>query len=149
MSNTQLHNKKSNFILRIPVRVVEILKKIFHCRTYHIEGAFVMFLLIGVLLITKKGLIEYLGVLAVFFTFMHATIAEYMREAEMERLAHNHSGPVAPVECYYKLPYYFYAKEICWLVYFTILGAYSALVGVVIFLLYQPWRNLWRSYHPR
>ncbi len=148
MRNSQLHNTSIS-ILRLPVRVVEILKNIFHCRTYHIEGAFVMGSLCAVLVLTHKGPIEYLGAAAVFFTFMHATIAEYMREAESERLQKNEVGSVAPVECCYKLPYYFYAKEIIWLAYFTLLGAYSALVGVVVFLLYQPWRSLWRSYNPR
>lgn len=129
-----------------PVFLVEQIKKVCGCRTYHVEGGVVLGVLIAVALIARKGAIEYIGVAAVFFTFMHATIAEYMREAEAVRA----TGAPDPnlVRCYYKLPYYFYAKECCWFAYFFLLGANSALVGVIIFLLYQPWRKLWRTYHP-
>ncbi len=130
----------------VPVFLVEKIKRAFGCRTYQVEGGVVLSVLIAVALVTRKGGIEYIGVAAVFFTFMHATIAEYMREAEALRA----SGAPDPslVRCYYKLPRYFYAKECCWFAYFFLLGANSALVGVIIFLLYQPWRKLWRSYHP-
>ena len=126
------------------VKLVEWLKKLFGCKTYHIEGAFVILVLIAVALFNEKDWIEYFGIAAVFFTFMHATIAEYMREAEAGRTISN----AVTVHCHSKLPYYFYAKEICWFIYFFLLGANSALVGVIIFLLYQPWRKLWRKYHP-
>ena len=96
-------------------------------------------------LLTDKDWVEYIGVAAVFFTFNHASIAEYMREAEAKREL-SETGKL--VDCHYKLPYYFYAKEFCWFTYFFLIGAHSALVGVIIFLLYQPWRKLWRSYHP-
>jgi hypothetical protein len=131
----------------IPVFAVEKAKNFFNCRTYHIEGALVLCVLVGVALMTHKGLIEYLGVAAVFFTFMHATIAEYMREAEALRAVGTPDHDL--VKCYRKLPFYFYAKECCWFGYFYLLGANSALVGVIVFLLYQPWRKLWRQYHPR
>lgn len=134
-------------ILYIPVFIVEKIRDIFKCRTYHVEGAFVLIVLICVALITHKNLIEYIGIAAVFFTFMHATIAEYMREAEALRT--NNVPDKNLVACHTKIPYYFYAKEFCWFAYFFLLGATSALVGVFIFLLYQPWRNLWRQYHPR
>jgi hypothetical protein len=127
------------------VKGMEWLKKTFHCYTYHVEGMIVLIVLIGATLLTDKSWIEYIGVAAVFFTFMHATIAEYMREAEAKRAQTN--GEVL-VDCHHKLPYYFYAKEICWFIYFFLLGAHAALAGVIIFLLYQPWRKLWRKYHP-
>jgi hypothetical protein len=37
---------------------------------------------------------------------------------------------------------------IFWFVYFILLGAWSALAGVIVFLLYTPWRNYYRKYHP-
>ncbi len=130
---------------KIPVKIVDYLKELFHCKTYHIEGAAVLITLIAVAEYSSKGLVEYIGVAAVFFTFMHATIAEYMCEAEALREKETN---ITIIACHKKLPYYFYAKEFCWLVYFVWLGAYSALVGVIVFLLYQPWRRLWRKYHP-
>ncbi len=133
------------FFEKIPVNIVMSLRRLFGCKTYHIEGAFVLITLIAVAEYSGKGLVEYVGVAAVFFTFMHATIAEYMREAEALREKETNQIITA---CHKKLPYYFYAKEICWLIYFIWLGAYSALVGVAVFLLYQPWRRLWRKYHP-
>jgi hypothetical protein len=134
-------------LIYLPVYAVERIKALTKSQTYHVEGAVVLLTLIAVALITRKGAVEYIGVAAVFFTFMHATIAEYMREAEAERAV---SAPDKNlVTCYYKLPRYFYAKEVCWFFYFSLLGANSALVGVIVFLLYQPWRKLWRTYHPR
>ena len=127
------------------VHGMEWLKKTFHCYTYHIEGGIVLIVLLMATALTDKSWIEYIGVAAVFFTFMHATIAEYMREAEAKRAQNN--GEVL-VACHHKLPYYFYAKELCWFTYFFLLGAHAALAGVIIFLLYQPWRKLWRKYHP-
>lgn len=125
--------------------MVEGLRSLFRAKTYQVEGGIVLVALITVALITNKGPVEYFGVAAVFFTFMHATIAEYMREAEARREAETSEVITA---CHKKLPYYFYAKELCWFCYFFLLGANSALVGVVVFLLYQPWRRLWRKYHP-
>lgn len=134
--------KKSGYYL---VTGVGSLKSLFRCKTYHIEAGVLLLILLAVSFFTDKSWIEYLGVAAVFFTFMHATIAEYMREAEVER---SMLGPEPLVNCHHKLPHYFYAKEICWFLYFFLIGAHSALVGVIFFLLYQPWRRLWRSYNP-
>ena len=126
-----------------PVYIVENLKRIFKCKTYHIENAFVFIMLVLVALISHGGYVEYIGVAAVFFTFNHAGIAERLREVEDARQKHNDNK--YKVECYRKLEKYFYAKEAMWLLYFVILGAWSALVGVGIFLIYQPWRSLWRK----
>lgn len=52
------------------------------------------------------------------------------------------------VECHWKLKWYLVSKEICWLGYFVYLGAWSALVGVVLFLLYPLWRHWYRSKWP-
>jgi len=131
---------------KVLVRIVEKLRLLFHCRTYHVEAVVVLGALLTVTYFSGKGLVEYIGVAAVFFTFLHAQIAEYMREAEAKRAVTNDSAIL--VACHNKIPYYFYAKELCWFAYFFLLGAHSALVGVVVFLLYQPWRKLWRKYHP-
>jgi hypothetical protein len=50
-----------------------------------IEYVFVATILIVVALITKKGWIEWIGTVAVFLTFGHASIAERLREREALR----------------------------------------------------------------
>lgn len=138
-------------LLYVPVFLVERLRALCKAKTWQIEAGIVLAVLLATALLSGKGLVEYLGVAAVFFSFMHAKIAEYMREAQEARrkeLALPEDDPYL-VSCYDRLPRYFYLKEACWFAYFILLGAYSALVGVFVFLLYQPWRRLWRSYHPR
>ena len=127
------------------VRQVLNIKKIFHVQTYVIEYVFVGGVLIAIALISHKGLVEWLGVLAVFLTFGHTSIADRLHEREAKR--YNIDKKVE-VNCYWKLNYYFYAKELCWLIYFLLLGAWSALAGVFIFLLYPLWRKVYRKYHP-
>jgi hypothetical protein len=127
------------------IKTIESIKKNLNINTYIIEYFFVAFVLISVAIISNKGGIEWVGVAAVFLTFGHASIAERLREREEIRKMKK--DPVE-VNCYYKLPYYFYLKEICWFIYFIYLGAYSALCGVILFLAYDPWRKYYRKYHP-
>jgi hypothetical protein len=129
----------------ILIKLVEWIKRTFKVQTYVIEYVFVGIILIAVAIIAKKGIIEWIGVVAVFLTFGHASIAERLRERE--ELRHLKRSPVE-VHCYWKLPYYFYAKETLWFVYFILLGAWSALAGVMLFLAYTPWRNYYRKWHP-
>jgi hypothetical protein len=132
-------------IERVPVNIVKYLKKVLKVKTYVIEYIFVATVLIVVALVSKKGMVEWLGVLAVFLTFGHTSIADRLHEREANRYSIDKK---VEVNCYWKLNYYFVAKEVCWFVYFYLLGAWSALVGVVVFLLYPLWRKLWRKYKP-
>lgn len=127
------------------IQGVEWIKKTFRVQTFVIEYVFVGIILIAVALISKKGWIEWLGVGAVFLTFGHASIAERLREREA--LRHLKKTPIE-VACYWKLSYYFYAKEVLWFAYFIFIGAWSALVGVGVFLIYTPWRTYYRKWHP-
>jgi len=127
------------------IRFIEMIKKTFHVQTYVIEYVFVASILITVAVVARKGWIEWIGIVAVFLTFGHASIAERLRERE--ELRQIKKTPIE-VHCYYKLPYYFYAKEILWFIYFVLLGAWSALAGVILFLFYTPWRNFYRKHHP-
>lgn len=127
------------------IRFIEWIKAAFHVRTYVIEYVLVGIVLVFVSVLSRRGWIEWIGVLAVFLTFSHASIAERLHEREA--LRHQKRSPVE-VHCYWKLPYYFYAKEILWFVYFVLLGAWSALAGVILFLLYTPWRRYYRKHHP-
>lgn len=125
------------------------LKKICGCQTYVIEYAVAAIALIVTALISNKASIERIWVLAVFFTFCYIGITDRLQEREHLRQKHNPStNPTEIVECYYKLPRFYYAKEICRTIYFIYLGAWSALVWVAIFLLYWPRRKLYRKYKP-
>ena len=104
-------------------------------RTWHKEALVVASVLIAVA-VYRNSRVEWLGGLAVFFTFMHASVSFRLSEAEERRT-------VAQVECFRKAQYYFLLKETCWFTYFLLIGAWSALVGVVVFLVYP----LWRKYH--
>lgn len=127
------------------VRGIENAKKRFGLRTYHFELTFTLLFLTCVAVLSNKGLVEWIGVLAVYFTFAHATVGD--RLAEVQAKEHKEQGK-ATIECYHKLSTYFYLKEICWFGYFVILGAWSAIAGVFLFLLYPLWRKWWRKYQP-
>lgn len=131
------------------VQSVLNLKKTFNCRTFYIEHAVVIVALVATALISGKSTIERVWVLAVFFTFCYTSITDRLEEREHHRQKNNPSiDPKEIVECYHKLPRFYYAKEICRTIYFVYLGAWSALVWVWIFLLYWPRRKLYRKYHP-
>ena len=125
------------------------LKKIFHCRTYVIEYVVAGIILIATAIISGKANVEWIWVLAVFLTFCHIGITDRLHEREHISQTTNPSvNKKEMVECYYKLPRFYYGKEICWTIYFLYLGARSALLWVWIFLLYWPRRKLYRKYHP-
>lgn len=83
--------------------------------------------------------IEMIAALAVLLSFGHAQISDRMAEKQGE-LDH------PTVECYRKMWFYFFGKEMCWLVYFFLSQSYSALVGVFVFLVYPIWRKLYRKH---
>lgn len=100
---------------------------------------------------------ELIGSSAVLLTFGHAQIADRLAEAENQRIRYA-ADSVYPtkeakikVECFRKLWWYYVGKEACWLAYFVYTHAYSALVGVFVFLAYPVWRRmyrLWKETHP-
>ncbi len=110
-------------------------------KTWHFENAFVAFVLSLTILATGGRPIEWIGALAVYCGFCHASIAERMREREAART-------VPSVECYRLATVFFLGKEACWVVYFVALHAWSALVGCAIFMAYPLWRKAWRRWHP-
>lgn len=105
--------------------------------TWQIEAAFVFLVLLAVIIATGGRWVEYIGATAVFFSFMHAQVSDRMAEAQADM-------PVPSVECYRWSQRYFFIKEAMWLVYFVSLQAWSALVGVGVFLLYPVWRRYYR-----
>lgn len=100
-----------------------------------------------VALVRGEG-IEFVGAAAVTLTFTHAQVADRLAEAERNKSSlygadsaiNEHS-----VHCHAWLTRYLVTKEILWCVYFVVLGAWSALVGVAVFLAYPLWRKWWRS----
>jgi len=115
-----------------------IKRRLPNVRTWQVEAVFVALVLSLVAVVSGKGLIEWVGTFAVFFTWMHASVADRLGE-----------GPAAArsgVECAWKLAPYFYAKEVLWCTYFFWLGAWSALAGSALFLGYGVWRKTWREY---
>lgn len=129
------------------VTFVELLKRVTGFYTYQIEYAVVFIVLSVTAAISDKGVVEWLGVAAVFVSFMHAKVANRLAEREALRMESTEENKY-PLPYYYKITRWFYLKEILWFAYFLFLGAYSALAGVLIFLLYEPWRSAWRKKHP-
>lgn len=110
-------------------------------RTWHIENAVVIAVLLAVWLATGRKPVELLGSVAVFAGFCCSSISDRMVEREARR-----SRP--SVECFRLFWWFFVVKEIAWAAYFTIQGAWSALVGCGVFAAYPVWRKLWRRWHP-
>lgn len=128
--------------MRLLVPVMRALKRWTGLRTWVIESATVLAILTAVLVITGGDYVELIGGFAVWYTFMHAQVAERMSEKESRR-AENASGDI--VECYRFERRYFMTKELLWFFYFLSLQAWSALVGVGVFLAYRWWRKVWRE----
>lgn len=87
---------------------------------------------------------EFIGALAVLLTFAHVQVADRLAEkAEADEKLGEET-----VECHQWTKRYLLSKEICWLAYFVLLGAWSALAGVGLFLLYPFWRSYYRKRRP-
>lgn len=84
---------------------------------------------------------EWVAAAAVLATFGHASVAERMREREEAR-------DEVEVDCVRWTWRYFVAKEILWAAFFVLTGAYAALAGVGVFLVYPLWRRWWRCRCP-
>ena len=109
--------------------------------TYVYEGAVVACALMATVFIAGGGWREWVGAVAVQLTFHHAAIADRMAERQARQA-------VPDVPCHPWSARFFVAKETLWFVYFAAVGAWPALVGVVLFLMYPAWRRYWRSVHP-
>lgn len=117
-------------------------------RTWKLEAALVAVILFGVVLATGGRPVEWLGALAVLVSFMHCQVGFRLSEAEEARVTARSELDAAArgdrVDCYRWLMRYHVGKEVLWCAYFSWLGAWSALVGVGVFLLYPVWRT-WRG----
>lgn len=107
-------------------------------RTWHVELAVVVAVLSAVALASGSARIQWVGVIAVALSFAHGQVAERLAEREAARERPD-------VDCHRWALRYFVAKETCWCFYFVALGAWTALAGVALFLVYPVWRRWWRS----
>lgn len=110
-------------------------------KTWMVELGVVIAVLASVVLIAGRSATEWIGAAAVACSFAHGQVASRLAEREAAR-----DRP--EVACHSWATRYFVAKEALWLIYFAANGAWSALAGVVLFLLYPVWRSAWRRRHP-
>jgi len=133
------------FIAKNLVALIEIIErhtpKSFHI--FHIEDILVLVSLSLAAILSGGNYIEWVGVIAVFLSFKHTVIAFRLEDVIEKREEHGDTA----FNSHGNQTYYFYAKESIWFIYFFLLGAWSALVGVVIFLLYPLWHDARIKYH--
>lgn len=116
--------------------------------TWHFETAFVALVLVSVASVTspsiqslsdpeylKSFLVIWLSVGAVLGSFLHAKVGYRMAEALAAQQAPTSS-------CYEWSGKYWLSKEILWFLVFLISGAYPAIAGTIIFILYPAWRKI-------
>lgn len=109
-------------------------------KTWQLERAFACVVLAAVAFAAGGG-VQWIAALAVLGTFAHMQISDRLAEREAAR-------EVPSVECHHLAVRYLVAKEIAWVAFFALTGAWTALAGVPLFLLYPAWRRWWRARHP-
>jgi hypothetical protein len=111
-------------------------------RTWHMELAMVVLILGAAAALTNpSSLANWIGVIAVSLSFAHAQVADRLAERDAAR-------PRPAVACHRWATRYLVAKELAWVAVFVLLGAWTALVGAGLFLLYPLWRRHWRTRFP-
>jgi succinate dehydrogenase hydrophobic anchor subunit len=83
----------------------------------------------------KQFLVTWLSMFAVFGSFLHAKVGYRMSEAMK-------ASDAPSVSCHEWLGKYWLSKEILWFFVFLLSGAYPAIVGNVIFIIYPAWRKI-------
>ena len=107
-------------------------------RTWHIELGFVAAVLTALWVITKGGVPDAIGSIAVLLSFAHGQVSERMAAKQAERV-------VPDVHCWRWSSRYFIGKELCWIFYFALTRSWAPLVGCFVFLAYPYWRQLYRA----
>jgi hypothetical protein len=127
-------------------------------KTWQLELALVAVVLGGTFYASGGGAREAVGSVAVLATFAHGQVTDRLAEharatARVAANVNGHLGHPAPgtpthAYCWRWARRYYVTKELLWLVYFASLHAWSALVGVGVFLLYPFWRVFHRRAMP-
>src|ERR1700748_1321417 len=110
-------------------------------KTWIVESAVVLALLLIPTLFTGFHWREMIGVLAVFFTFKQTQIADRMSEK-------NAKQATPDVHCYKWFYRHLIIKEVLWVSFFIMVKSWPALIGCAIFLLYPIWRKAYRKFKP-
>ena len=126
--------------------IFEAVRKATGFKGHHIETGFAILILCIVALISGKGWVEWVGVFGVALTFEYQVLSTYLRE-HSEALRRHHPD-AAKNSISKEIQIIYYLKECVWVLYFVFLGAYSALAGTVLFILYGIWRRLYRHVIP-
>lgn len=83
----------------------------------------------------RPFLVNWLAAAAVLGSFLQANVGFRMAEAQ-------EASPAPSVHCHAWSSRYWVAKELLWFLVFLLSGAYSAIAGNVLFLLWPAWRRI-------
>ncbi len=118
--------------------------------TWHYEALVVALILFGVAALTtnwsivfsqpltawwRPFIINWLVAAAVLISFLQAQVG--FRMAEAQNISKSRS-----VDCHMWSGRYWISKELLWFIVFFLSGAFSAIAGNVVFLLYPAWRQI-------
>jgi hypothetical protein len=109
---------------------------------WQLEALFVATTLALTAVLSGSRLTDWVGAVAVFFTFMHGQISFDFAEDQSAKSAPD-------VSCHRWSGRYFVVKEALWVLTFTLLEAWPLLIGTVVFLTYPKWRTAFRSWRGR
>lgn len=107
-------------------------------KTWHYEYVIVVALLMTITYCFANNVDNWIATLAVCATFGYTQISDRMMEKQ--------GAMITPdVDCYWKLVYYFWAKEAFWFWLFIRLHSYASLGGCFLFAIYPLWRKFYRA----
>ncbi|MFA5987031.1 MAG: hypothetical protein WC797_00035 [Candidatus Paceibacterota bacterium] len=133
-------------MLKILFRFFRKFEKSLGVKVHFIETGLVFLILSITAILSGKGWVEWVGVFGVVFTFEYQVLSTYLAEhGEARKRIGKH---VKSDFIYKEIQLLYYTKEIVWISYFLLLGAYSAIVGTIVFICYGVWRRLYRSEYP-
>lgn len=111
-------------------------------RTWYFEALVVLLTLVVITASSRSTFIEWVGALAVMFTFLHLQVSMRHAEAAAAGVAAN------SVDCHRWGPRYHIGKELLWCVYFVAHRSWIPLISVGVFVIYPYWRTYWRRRYP-
>ncbi len=132
--------------MKFLVNIFEEIRKKTGLKPHYIETAVAAAILVATAIISGKGIVEWVGVLGVILTFEYQVLSTYLREHAEARKQKGHEKKSDTI--YMEIQVLFYLKEVIWTAYFLALGAYSAIAGTIIFIIYGAWRKLYRQEIP-